>query len=1185
MTTAERPKHRHTVRQTATAQKTSAHTNSSNDAYIDVNSMNSSKSHVHKSHLSCISWNIEGLAAKLTDIDFVAYITSFDIICLLETFTCPKFDFSVHFKDFKELHSPAEKLSKRGRRSGGTVLLVKKVLADFTEPINSPIDNVRCFKLRKTLFNVDKDILYIGMYNHPGTSNYYRNKDYSCTLEKVEQFIFSFLESGVDLYYIVCGDLNARIGHWHLTDSGMDEDVILYEDDLFIRKSEDSTINGFGKNLMDFCSTFHFSPLNGMCSGDEFGRFTFSSDRGNSVVDYFLCSLELLSLDMHFNVVNRIESKHMPVTLNVKCFVNNVDVQKTAKQNSEKLKWDPGKKHMFMDFLCSTQSQTILTDALSDVETDIDLALDKFTNMLLSAGKCMKHTVRFAQHRPYTNRWFDKDCLLKKREAGRALNKWKRSGNLTDAAEYKQKRSDYQAFTRQKQKEYRSQVLNTLMENKNDSSKFWSTVRKAKSKPFHLPKIDINDWQNHFEKILGSSGDHPSRGASSDCSRSPEEEVVIPELDDEMTEDEVRQAIRRLKPGKSPGLDQVLGEFLKAAEIQIVPFLTKLFNRIYDSGQYPESWTKSVIVPLLKKGDASNPENYRGISLLSIISKLFTYILNQRLYNWAEAEGKISAEQAGFRKDYSTVDHIFTLMSMIKKCLYGHKRSKFYVAFVDYQKAFDTVDRDKLCTVLERLQTSTKMINIIKGMYNSVKSCVRWGSDLSEYFDCPSGVKQGCLMSPLIFSLLITEVANAVNLNGKHGFQFLPGLRELFLLLFADDIVLFSLTPGGLQNQLDNLSRASDGLGLTVNLEKTKIMVFRKGGYLSRREKWFLKGRNIEVVNSYKYLGFTFTTKMSFEVGLEDCCRRAKSKVAEIFKTMWALGRFEMGIFFKLFDAQVKPMLLYAAEVWGMCEFEMIESVHMFACKRLLNVSNKTPNTMIYGETGRHPLYADSMARSLNYWFRLQKVANSRFPGQAYRMILKNVPHGNEENVSVHNWALSVQRCLDKYGFTEVWLNGGVGDEKQFLKMFKQRVSDCFRQDWHAKLEASDRFAFYRSFKSMLEPERYINSITIAKFRHELTRLRLGLCELNINNRYSDKSEKCPSCDESETEKHFIFVCPMYTNLRQKYILRHCGNVRDRNVVYFMQSENALCLRDISMYCFYAFKQREHFLRQESVQT
>jgi hypothetical protein len=86
------------------------------------------------------------------------------------------------------------------------------------------------------------------------------------------------------------------------------------------------------------------------------------------------------------------------------------------------------------------------------------------------------------------------------------------------------------------------------------------------------------------------------------------------------------------------------------------------------------------------------------------------------------------------------------------------------------------------------------------------------------------------MLSPVIFSLLINEVALNVSSNGKHGFQFLPGLQEIFLLLFADDIFLISTTPAGLQNQIENLEKASETLGLKVNLDKTKIMVFRRGG-------------------------------------------------------------------------------------------------------------------------------------------------------------------------------------------------------------------------------------------------------------------------------------------------------------------------------------------------------------------
>lgn len=288
-------------------------------------------------------------------------------------------------------------------------------------------------------------------------------------------------------------------------------------------------------------------------------------------------------------------------------------------------------------------------------------------------------------------------------------------------------------------------------------------------------------------------------------------------------------------------------------------------------------------------------------------------------------------------------------------------------------KAFDSVDRASLWLVLQKVKTSTKMIRMLQGIYSSVQCCVRWQSKLSDFFDSPAGVKQGCMLFPLIFSLLITEVADNVTKKGKHGFQFFPGLREFFLLLFADDICLFSTTPIGLQNQINNLAETSKLLGLKVNLNKTKVMVFRKGGHLSKAEKWFYEDTEIEIVNSYKYLGFTITTKLSFDLAIEELAGRAKGKVIEIFKTMWSLGSIDPSIFFKLFDAQVKPMLLYSAKIWGMSRFQTIESPHLFACKRLLQVSPKSPNLMAYGELGRYPLFVDCILKAIRYWFKLQK--------------------------------------------------------------------------------------------------------------------------------------------------------------------------------------------------------------------
>ena len=119
------------------------------------------------------------------------------------------------------------------------------------------------------------------------------------------------------------------------------------------------------------------------------------------------------------------------------------------------------------------------------------------------------------------------------------------------------------------------------------------------------------------------------------------------------------------------------------------------------------------------------PDNYRGISLLSIVSKVFTAILNKRLYAWAEKEGKISKEQTGFRKGFSKIDHIFILIAVAKRTLNSRRGGKVYVALIDYKKAFDTVDQKKIWETLEKLKTSSKMVNMLSSMYSSVQACVK----------------------------------------------------------------------------------------------------------------------------------------------------------------------------------------------------------------------------------------------------------------------------------------------------------------------------------------------------------------------------------------------------------------------------------------------------------------------------
>ena len=128
-----------------------------------------------------------------------------------------------------------------------------------------------------------------------------------------------------------------------------------------------------------------------------------------------------------------------------------------------------------------------------------------------------------------------------------------------------------------------------------------------------------------------------------------ESSVVDEFLDSDVSKEEVKAAIRHLKNNKSPRPDSIMSEILKALDTAIVPFLVKYFHKLFSSGLYPTEWTKAIIVSLYKKGDINNVDNYRSISLLNVLSKIFTYIVNRRLTTWAESNNVIYDAQAGFR--------------------------------------------------------------------------------------------------------------------------------------------------------------------------------------------------------------------------------------------------------------------------------------------------------------------------------------------------------------------------------------------------------------------------------------------------------------------------------------------------------------------------------------------------------
>ena len=158
--------------------------------------------------------------------------------------------------------------------------------------------------------------------------------------------------------------------------------------------------------------------------------------------------------------------------------------------------------------------------------------------------------------------------------------------------------------------------------------------------------------------------------------------------------DEILKVISSLKRNKSSGCDEIVADFFIDSKDFITPYLVKIFNKIYQDGVYPSAWTKGIIVPIHKKGDKLDAQNYRGITLINSMAKIFSLCLRNRLNKWCEMEKVLNESQFGFRDKKSTTDCIFNLHCLIQKLFY--KKSKLFCVFVDYEKAFDTVIRDAL---------------------------------------------------------------------------------------------------------------------------------------------------------------------------------------------------------------------------------------------------------------------------------------------------------------------------------------------------------------------------------------------------------------------------------------------------------------------------------------------------------
>lgn len=238
--------------------------------------------------------------------------------------------------------------------------------------------------------------------------------------------------------------------------------------------------------------------------------------------------------------------------------------------------------------------------------------------------------------------------------------------------------------------------------------------------------------------------------------------------------------------------------------------------------------------------------------------KVLTNVMAERLSTWAEKEKKLSESQAGFNKGRGTREHLFVLNALIESKLKS-KGGKLYVCLIDFKAAFDTISRRRLLKKLKEIGINGRMHRMIASIYEDTRAEVQIGGNLTRSFKTKQGVRQGCALSSLLFDLYIEDLDKEWEKRDQGGVVI--GGCKIKVLKYADDVALVADSAKELDDMMRTLEKYVTRNELIVNVKKTKIMVFRKGGQNKKGEEWRFKGEAIEVVKEFKYLGYIFTTR------------------------------------------------------------------------------------------------------------------------------------------------------------------------------------------------------------------------------------------------------------------------------------------------------------------------------------
>uniref|UniRef100_A0A8D8YDR6 Craniofacial development protein 2 n=1 Tax=Cacopsylla melanoneura TaxID=428564 RepID=A0A8D8YDR6_9HEMI len=808
---------------------------------LEENQQQKRKNNCKKSQYKIGTWNVRGMneLGKTENIVNEMKNMDIDILGISETFLKNSGDYVSTLPNndkFRVIYSGGTKSRK------GVGFILNQRTMNTVETIHRESERVIAIKIKAQ--PVDLFII----------------EAYAPTSDAAEEEVDEFYESVKNVInkkksrdiLLLIGDFNSKVGKQRRGDT--------------MGPYGTGKINDRGENFINFCIENDLVITNTWFEQKETARYTWTAPGGRlrNKIDYVCINKR------YRNTITNSKSRpgadcgsdHVPVVANLQVRLKKVDRKNT------KTRWDLQK--------CKNQDtkEKFTTTFIKEVENNANQS-DLWTNCRDALKRAAETSI--GKSRPTAKqKWMSQD-ILDQMEVRKEL---KRVSTIdsTRLEEYNFMKRKIQAMCRKAKEDFLNKECEEAERlEKINTNKFHNKIKSLTKTESKISDVLVDEngveldedcqilerWKRYCETLYDDS-ERPVLNPT----------IVREEDIPKFTELEIQNVIKGLNNNKATGPDEIPAEFLKTLKEHGITYITNLINDIYKTGIIPEDFVESTFIPLPKKNKAKNCCDF----LISHSSKVLLALIRERIAHTIERN--LTDTQMGFRQGKGCRDGITALRVILENSMEVNKN--VFLAFVDFEKAFDNIKHQQLKEILEEINTPKAELRLIENMYWNQKGRVQTKHGKSEPFLVKKGVRQGCIISPALFNIYVEKIIEEAIGNEKDGFKINGSVTNN--LRYADDTLIIANSERELEVLLKKLDRSCKNYGMKINLKKTKIMTVSKAENPQLNTSITLGTETLEDVQKYPYLGAEITndarclTEIKKRIGIELEAQRDSQK-------------------------------------------------------------------------------------------------------------------------------------------------------------------------------------------------------------------------------------------------------------------------------------------------------------------